>query len=43
MKSEETYYYENLISIIKEKYPHCKIYEVGPHPLFVKLKFNELN
>ncbi len=35
--------YNSLINILKIEYPHIKVFEVRPHPLSVKLEFNEIN
>lgn len=42
MKIKDSNSYEHLMHILKNEYPHIKIFEVKPHPLFVKLEFNEM-
>lgn len=42
MKSKDPHYYNLLMHILKKEYPHIKIYEVKPHPLVVKLDFEEI-
>ena len=41
MKTVNPKYYNSLIEILKNKYPKTKVFEVKPHPLIVKLYFNE--
>jgi hypothetical protein len=43
MKIKNPNSYNFLMHILKIEYPHVKIFEVKPHPLFVKLEFNEIN
>lgn len=42
MKSLDPDYFKKLYNALKEFYPNCKIFEVKPHPLVVKLEFNEI-
>lgn len=42
MKIKNPNSYDFLMYILKNEYPHIKIFEVKPHPLFVKLEFNEI-
>lgn len=42
MKIKNSNYYDQLISAIRDNYPNCKIFEVKPNPLVVKLEFNEI-
>jgi hypothetical protein len=42
MKENDEEYYDLLIDILKNKYPKTKVYEIKPHPLSVKLDFNEI-
>jgi DUF2971 family protein len=41
MKSYYPNYYEKLMKILKQHYPHISIYEVSPHPISVLLEFKE--
>lgn len=42
MKIVDKNYYNLLIYILKNEYPDVKIFEVKPHPLIVKLEFEEI-
>jgi len=42
MKTSDPEYYEKLSSALKDNYPNCRILEVKPHPLVVKLEFHEI-
>ncbi|GIZ07313.1 DUF2971 domain-containing protein [Flavobacterium sp. UMI-01] len=42
MKIKNPDSYKFLMRILKNEYPHIKIFEVKPHPLYVKLEFNEM-
>nr|WP_315154468.1 DUF2971 domain-containing protein [uncultured Flavobacterium sp.] len=42
MKSSDSNYYNLLLYILKNEYPNIKVYEVKPHPLIVKLEFEEI-
>ncbi len=42
MKIKNPNSYDFLMYILKNEYPHIKIFEVKPYPLFVKLEFNEI-
>jgi len=42
MKTSDPEYYEKLSSALKYNYPNCRILEVKPHPLVVKLEFDEI-
>lgn len=39
MKDIDPDYFDSLMKILKDNYPHIKIFEVKPHPLIVKLDF----
>ncbi|WP_284653058.1 DUF2971 domain-containing protein [Flavobacterium terrisoli] len=42
MRSRNRNVFNLLMFILKNKYPHVKAFEVKPHPLVVKLEFNQI-
>lgn len=42
MKSIDSNYYNLLLHILHNNYPNVKIFEVKPHPLIVKLEFEQI-
>ena len=43
MKISDPNYYNLLLYILRNEYPHIRIIEVKPHPLIVKLEFEEIS